>query len=241
MISYNRPDERRIAHEMKDLWELLTPTQQALLANSWSVCKYKKNEPIYRCGEEPTSLLCLISGKVKIYSDGYDAFSHGYPNRPIINRVLRPGQYFGYRASLEGSSYITCASAIEEAVIVSVPMFVICNILDENNRLARLFLKMMAADLGTADKRLLCLTQKHVRGRLADTLLFLYNIYGVEIDGKTLNLKISREDLAGLSNMTTSNAIRTLSNFKDEGVIAISGKKLEILCLDDLEHISKNG
>ena len=69
----------------------------------------------------------------------------------------------------------------------------------------------MSVDLGIADERTVNLTQKHIRGRLAESLLFLKESYGLEEDGSTLSIYLSREDLANLSNMTTSNAIRTLS------------------------------
>lgn len=53
--------------------------------------------------------------------------------------------------------------------------------------------------------------------------------YGFEDDGETLNIYMSREDLANLSNMTTSNAIRTLSAFVNEHVIVVDGRRIKIL------------
>ena len=65
--------------------------------------------------------------------------------------------------------------------------------------------------------------------------------YGWENDGATLKVYLSREDIANLSNMTTSNAIRTLSTFAGEKVIAIDGRKIRILDIHRLEKISKLG
>ncbi|MCF0199654.1 MAG: winged helix-turn-helix domain-containing protein, partial [Bacteroidaceae bacterium] len=92
-----------------------------------------------------------------------------------------------------------------------------------------------------ADERMVSLTQKHIRGRLAESLLFLKESYGVEEDGGTLNIRISREDLANLSNMTTSNAIRTLSTFANEQMIAVEGRKIKILREAELDKISRLG
>ena len=83
------------------------------------------------------------------------------------------------------------------------------------------------------------LSQKHVRGRLVESLLMLCKIYGFEADGKTINARLSRNDIAHLSNMTTSNAIRTLSNLAAEGNIKIKGRKITILNFDNLEQISE--
>lgn len=65
--------------------------------------------------------------------------------------------------------------------------------------------------------------------------------YGLENDGATLDIYLSREDLAALSNMTTSNAIRTLSLFASERIIALDGRIIKIIDPDGLEKISKHG
>ena len=58
---------------------------------------------------------------------------------------------------------------------------------------------------------------------------------------KQSRVSLSREDIANLSNMTTSNAIRTLSNLASEGIIEIAGRKISILDSNHLEHISELG
>jgi CRP-like cAMP-binding protein len=65
--------------------------------------------------------------------------------------------------------------------------------------------------------------------------------YGLEADGKTLRVLLSREDLAHLSSMTTSNAIRTLSVLVSENILDIDGRKIVILDLSKLEEISESG
>jgi len=102
-------------------------------------------------------------------------------------------------------------------------------------------MKLLASELGFSNSRTVTLTQKHIRGRLAESLLFLKDTYGYEEDNCTLKVYLSREDIANLSNMTTSNAIRTLSTFSNERVIAIDGRRIKILDLPKLERISDLG
>jgi CRP-like cAMP-binding protein len=111
----------------------------------------------------------------------------------------------------------------------------------ENSHLALFFVKQLAVEVGVSDQRTVNLTQKHIRGRLAESLIFLRDNYGLEEDGSTLSIYLSREDLANMSNMTTSNAIRTLSAFAQEKIIAIEGKKIKIIDNDSLERINKIG
>ena len=114
-------------------------------------------------------------------------------------------------------------------------------LLRRNPDLSITLMRMMAVELSFSNKRTVSLTQKHIRGRLAESLLVLRDTYGMENDGRTIRAYVSREDLACFSNMTTSNAIRTLSMFATESVIALEGKKISIVDSARLEKISAMG
>lgn len=118
-------------------------------------------------------------------------------------------------------------------------MPIITKLLQENPDLSMFFIRQLSKDLGISDERTVNLTQKHIRGRLAESLLFLKDTYGVEEDQCTLSIYLSREDLANLSNMTTSNAIRTLSNFAAEKLIIIDGRKIKLIEEEKLKKSAK--
>ena len=226
--------EAEIAESIPDLWQPLTEEQRILLAQNFTIQKYKKNETIYCEGETPTHLMCLLTGKVKIYKDGVGG-------RSQIIRVIKSHEYFAYRAYFAEEDYVTAAAAFEPCTICLIPMPTIISLIQENAELAMFFLRQLSIDLGISDERTVSLTQKHIRGRLAESLLFLKDTYGVEEDQCTLSIYLSREDLANLSNMTTSNAIRTLSNFAAEKLIIIDGRKIKLIEEDKLKKISKIG
>ena len=226
--------ETEIAECIPDLWQPLTPEQRALLVKNFTIQRYKKNEIIYCEGETPMHLMCLLSGKVKIFKEGVGG-------RSQIIRVIKDQEYFAYRAYFAEENFVTAAAAFEPCTICLIPMPIIMQLLRENNELAIFFIRKLSIDLGVSDERTVSLTQKHIRGRLAESLLFLKETYGVEEDQSTLSIYLSREDLANLSNMTTSNAIRTLSNFATEKLITIDGRKIKIIEEDKLKKISKIG
>ena len=217
-----------------DMWQLLTDEQRELVGQHLEARRYKKNQVIYAEGETPSHLLCLLEGKVKIYRDGVGG-------RSQIMRVIKPVEYFGYRAYFAGGSFVTAAAAFENSVICTIPMSLIVRLVQDNNQLAMFFIKLLAIDLGISDERTVNLTQKHIRGRLAESLLFLKETYGLEEDGATISIFLSREDLANLSNMTSSNAIRTLSIFASDKLIAIDGRKIKIMNEEELKKISRIG
>lgn len=223
-----------ISTYIAEMWNPLTAEQQEFLARNYTIQKYKKNEIIYCEGETPKHLMCLLSGKVKIYKGGVGG-------RSQIIRMIKPVEYFAYRAYFAKEDFITAAAAFEPSIICLIPMTAITELVSQNNELAMFFIKQLATDLGIADERTVNLTQKHIRGRLADSLIFLKESYGLEEDQSTLSIYLSREDLASLSNMTTSNAIRTLSNFASERLITIDGRKIKIIDEERLKKISKIG
>ncbi|HAC20716.1 MAG TPA: Crp/Fnr family transcriptional regulator [Porphyromonadaceae bacterium] len=223
-----------LSASLSDVWRVLSDDDRKILRNNSIIQHFKKNELIYSEGEEPRFMMCLLSGKVKIFKEGVGG-------RNQIIRMIKPIQYFGYRAAFAQENYVTNASAFENSTVCLIPMTVVEEILKSNITLALFFIKQLSVDLGIADERTVNLTQKHIRGRLAEALLFLKESYGVEEDGATLSIYLAREDIANLSNMTTSNAIRTLSNFVTENLITIDGRKIKIIDEDQLRKISTHG
>jgi CRP/FNR family transcriptional regulator, polysaccharide utilization system transcription regulator len=226
--------EINVIDRLSDLFVPLSGEQRIVLKDSYTLQSFKKNEMIYCEGETPRQLFCLLSGKVKIYKDGVGG-------RSQIIRMIKSSGYFGYRAYFAKENFLTAAAAFEPSVVCAIPLPIIDQLISQNLELAWFFIRQLSVDLGIADSRTVNLTQKHIRGRLAESLLFLEENYGLEEDGSTLSIYLSREDLASLSNMTTSNAIRTLSNFATERLIAIDGRKIKLIDEERLKKISKIG
>jgi CRP-like cAMP-binding protein len=220
--------------EILTVWDVLTPDERQFVRNNYTVHYFKKNEMIHSEGETPTHMMILASGKVKVYKEGVGS-------RYQIIRMLKPGEHFGYRAIIANETYNTNVNAFEASTVYMIKADIFLSILRHNNAFCYRFLEELATDLAASDARTVNLTQKHIRGRLAEALLLLKTNYGLEEDGATISIYLSREDLANLSNMTTSNAIRTLSNFVNEHVIAMDGRKLKIIDEERLRKISKMG
>ncbi|MCI7310439.1 MAG: Crp/Fnr family transcriptional regulator, partial [Prevotella sp.] len=189
-----------IVNTIATLWTPLQDEEKQLLLTHLEIKKLRKNDFAYKIGQEARTITCLIKGKLKIFK----ASANG---KDQIIRVVKPIDFLGYRAFFADEDYTTSAIAIESSVIATIPLTIIVELMHANPHVALFFLKHLSTVLGVADQRLVNLSQKHVRGRLADTLLFLQDTYGYEEDNQTLNVYLSRKELASLSNMTTSNAI----------------------------------
>lgn len=233
-MTKQRKEKIDLSTSLSEVWRLLTEKERGVLRNDSVVQHFKRGTVIYAEGDEPRDTMCLLKGKVKIFKDGAGG-------RSQIVRMIKPIQYFGYRAAFAGEKYLTNASAFEDSTVCMIPMKVVYELLMNNTNLAMFFIRQLSVDLGIADERTVNLTQKHVRARLAEALLFLEESYGLEEDGATLSIYLSREDLANLSNMTTSNAIRTLSTFENEHIVAVDGRKIKLIEKDRLQQISQQG
>ncbi len=220
--------------DVSQLYDVLTDQEKERVLNNHTVKHFKKNDVIYQEGEFPDSLLCLGSGKVKVYKVGFGG-------RDQIVRMANPTSFIGYRAFFAEGPHVASAVVIEPCTIFYIPKAIVYELLESNHQFSLNIIRSLAQELGFSRYRTVTLTQKHIRGRLAESLLVLRDIYGFEDDGITLNVYLSREDLANFSNMTTSNAIRTLSTFVNEKVITVDGRIIRLLDVETLEKISKLG
>lgn len=226
--------EKVINEDMAEIWSLLSGDEKRLIVDNFQIQNFKKNQIIYAEGDEPEYLWCLLKGKVK-------KFKEGVGGHVQILRLIRPVQYFGYRAYFAQEPYVSSAAAFEPSTLGALPMSLVKDMINNNINLAWFFIRELSHNLGGSDTRIVNLTQKHIRGRLAEALVVLRENYGFEDDGITLKIYMAREDLANLSNMTTSNAIRTLSTFVNERLIAVDGRRIKILNEPQLRKISKFG
>lgn len=234
MVKKQATNDSKDLESISEIWSLLTPEEKDYVRANYLIQQFKKNEILHCEGDRPTHLMCLTQGKIKIYKEGVGG-------RNQIVRILQPVSYFAYRAIFAEANYNTTACAFELSTVLLLPRDVVIKLTLQNPFLANFFIRQLSLDLGISDARQVNLTQKHIRGRLAESLIFMRDNYGLEEDGATINVYLSREDLANLSNMTTSNAIRTLSMFVSERVIAMDGRRIKIIDEDKLRKISRLG
>ncbi len=234
MSGKGKYDNEKVAKQIAELWGGIGEEEFSALKEHIQVSKFKKNDIIYENEGNPVDAMCLISGKVKIYKEGIGGKSQ-------IIRVIKPIEFFGFRAYFADEIYKTAAMALENCVIAHFPMAVLMKIMSKSFNVGYFFIKYLSVEIGKSDDRTVNLTQKHVRARLAEGLLFLKESYGMEEDGKTLDVRLSREDLSDICNMTTSNAIRTLSAFVSEKLIKVDGRKIGLLQEEEIQKIAEQG
>lgn len=197
------------------------------IASEYKVRSYKKKDSIYHEGDTPNFVYFVNKGKVKTWRINLDG-------KEFITGTYEKGDFFGHLPILEGSVYNDSAATMEECELALMPQNDFLSLVYSEHEISARFIKMLANNINENEKRLLSLAYNSVRARTANILLELYkkNKPGERI-------RTSREDLAGIVGTSTESLIRTLSDFKSDGLIEIEGREILILNSKGLEKVVK--
>ena len=195
---------------------------EELIADQRRINKFKKKQILYTEGNHSSSLFFIIKGKVKTYKTNLDG-------REYIVGLHKEGDFIGYMNLLEDEVYSDSATAMEDAEICIIPKKEFFALLFSNRDIAEKFVKMLSSNVLESKDRLLKLAYNSVRKRVSESLLMLLKNYQKEDDNDKCNMPVSREDLASITGASKETVIRTLSDFKEEGLIEIKGSIITII------------
>lgn len=182
---------------------------------------FNKGDVIFHENGHPRGVYCISAGKIKIAHTGADG-------KEQIVRMAKDGDLLGYRSFLSSQQYNATATALTDAEICFIPGEVFYEVLKGNNDFSMQIIQLLSIDLGKAEHTITDLAQKPVRERVAEALLFLKSTYGLEPDNATINVVLSREDIANMAGTATETAIRLLSEFRQDRILSFTGKKIKI-------------
>ncbi|MFM2375985.1 MAG: hypothetical protein RLZZ165_1082 [Bacteroidota bacterium] len=189
---------------------------------------FKKKENIYYEGEYPNSLIFITKGKVKGWRMNEDG-------KEFITDLYKEGEFIGYLPLITGATYSETATALEESVVALIPKDDFLELFHKDRDVAFRFIKLLASNVHEKEEKLLSLAYSSVRARVAEALLRLRDRYQGGANDP-FSISISRDDLAGMVGTATESLIRTLSEFKNEHLIEISGREITVLDCPGLER-----
>ncbi len=190
------------------------------LKNESNTNTYKKRQVIYKEGAHPHYLYYILKGKVKTYKTHEDG-------KDLVIDLYNEGDFFGYVSLLEGTAYKENAECMEEAELVLIPRKDFEELINSSPATAQKFIGLLAKNLAEKEKHLLGLAYNTLRKKVAEALVSLEKKYHTNKKEPYL-IDISRDDLATIAGTATESLIRTLSDFKSEGLIDIKNGKVVI-------------
>lgn len=182
--------------------------------------QFKKDQVVYYEGDKGNGIYLVLQGRVKTIKMADDG-------RELMTGIYSAEEYLGVTAMLANEAYSDTASALEDSLLCLIPKDQLDELLNLYPEVAREFIKLLSNHIREKEEQLLQLAYNSVRKRLADTLVRLHKQQGD-------NFKISREDLAAMAGIATETVSRTLSDFKDEGLLEKKGSNITILAADRL-------
>lgn len=217
-----------IVRELSSL-KALNKEELIKLADCKSTYTIRKGEAVFSEGENVNGIFCVREGVCKLTKLSANG------NDQIVKLVAK-GELLGQRSMISDEPVNLSAVALEDMTVCYIPKHEVMEFFNNNNRFSFQVMKTICGDLKEADDHLVTMAQKSVKQRLAETLLYLHETFG-ESEDKSLNLKLSREELAGMIGTATESCIRLLSEFNKAGYIALSGKKITVLNSSALRKI----
>ncbi len=193
------------------------------LAEEGNFSKLKKKQIIYNEGNHAVRLYYVQSGKVKTYKTNDDG-------KELVTGIYNEGDFFGYIAILEHSTYKETAEALEDCEIAIIGKDNFEGLINNNRDVLKKFVELLAKNISDKEQQLLGLAYNSLRKKVADALVTVYNKYKDD-KAERFAMDISRDNLATIAGTAKESLIRTLSDFKEEKLIDIV--KGDIIVLDE--------
>jgi len=191
---------------------------------------YKKGTVLYREGSRLTGFYCVTKGIVKIYKTGIDG-------KEQIIRFAKKGEIIAYRSLVSQELACTTAKVIEEATLCHIPYQTLLFLIQNNWQFSHHMLQIVCRELREANDYITDIAQKTVRERLAEVLLILKDSFDLD-NQNTLQISLTREELANIVGTATESVIRLLSEFKQDNLIELQGRKIKLINLSGLHRVA---
>lgn len=201
------------------------------LANSKTTYSIKKGDSIFEEGEITNGVFCVKDGVgklSKLSANGKDQ----------IVKLVKSGELLGQRSMISNEPANLSAKALDDMEVCFIPKTEIIDFFNKNNQFSMNVMKTICDDLKESDNHTVSLAQKTVKSRLAETLLYLHDTFGKNADD-TLQIQLSRDELASMIGTATESCIRLLSDFNKLKIIELIGKKIVLKNISALKKMAE--
>jgi CRP-like cAMP-binding protein len=209
----------------------LTTSELELFSDHKTSLLIRKGEKLMTEGNTINGLYCIRDGKGKLTKLNTNG-------KEQIIKFIKGGDILGHRSILSEELVGLNAIALEDMHVCFIPKGDILDTIRENNNFSLDLMRTISHQLNEANTSISQMAQKPVKDRLAETLLNLETIFGVDNED-CIDVILTREEIANTIGTATESAIRLLSNLKKDGVIDLIGKKIKILNKNTLKNLSE--
>jgi CRP-like cAMP-binding protein len=200
------------------------------LSGNCALVNFRKGDQVIKQGTFSTNVAYLRSGLAKVHIAG--------PHHEQIVRIVKAPSYLGLPTTFGDKINQYSVTVIEKAEVCFIDISTFRFLLSINSGFSNEIMIELCRNELEVFTRCANRTQKQVRGKMADVLLemsdYIYN-------SKILTIPLNQEDIGNLIDSSRESVSRVFAEFEKDGIIRISGKKIEILNKKLLLMISSNG
>lgn len=180
-----------------------------------------RGDQLFHEGELPPGIWVLCTGKVKISRQAPDG-------KPLITRVILPGDIFGQRAYFAGQPYQASAEAMEPTTLSFFERLLVDRLLKKYGDFAAFMLRRLAVDLDRAETMATNMAYRGARDRVLD-VLYEIHLKSQLVGDESWQFSIRRQDLAELAGLTVETIVRVLKALEKEGFLQIDGRQISVV------------
>ena len=212
-------------------FQILSADELKLINTDRYSVRYKSGETILKQGTSATHVLSLISGIIKLYIEGVG-------EKNLLLAIQKPWALIGGPGIHTDRRIHYSVVALTDVSVCFINIDRFNQVMELNCRFSNQLIHHISQQAIVLFDKMVSLTQKQMHGRMADGLLYLSQDFYKK---SSFDMHLSRQDIADLTAMSKDSAIRILKDFERDGIIHLSGSKLEILDLEQLMEISRRG
>ena len=210
---------------------VLNDNQLNLLSDNSRETMIKKGEVILKAGALTSHIVYLKNGFVKEHVEGPGQKSK-------ILQIIKEHSYLGLQSLFGARVNHYSYTALVDLSVCYIDINLFMEFIKDKGQFAFEVLSYVSRESLHKDFHLINQGHKRMYGRFADVLLYLSDeIFAAN----KFDILMSRQELAELAGMSRENTARALSHFKEEGILEIAGRNIEIIKKELLRQISKNG
>ncbi|MCX6266372.1 MAG: Crp/Fnr family transcriptional regulator [Bacteroidetes bacterium] len=192
---------------------------------------FRKGNIILHEGSMTSHIMYLKSGLVK-------EFQKGPGDTEQILQIVKKHSYLGLPSLFGDRINHYSYAALEDITVCYIDLNIFTRLIRQNGNFAYEILVSVSRDSLNNFHRFMSQSQKKTFGRVADALLYFSKmIYECE----SFEVPFTRQEFADLIGISRESATRVLTKFREDGILRLEGRTIEIINLELLQQISKNG
>ena len=220
-------------NRQKSVFSGLTEEELSILRDAKMCYKFSKGEAVFEKGKHPQGLFCVLEGKIKIASTDKNG-------KEQIISLAKNGDIVGYKMLLSNDKYYANCVTLEDSTLCYLPKAVFLQVVESSQKLKGNLLELLSTDAQRAELKIASLASMPAKQRIAKALIYLIDSFGYEPGNTTINVSLSREEIASIAGTTRETTSRILLALAEKRIIELNAKKIRILILKKLLAASED-